>query len=414
MERIGEDLHLTAKGKELVLRDIKEFPPISIYACTKDERIDRADVAKGKVRLFLIFPFPRLVHLRYISVPLLAEVNKHSFAYGVLSGINPHSPDFDRLARFLQFSPSVTFIDGDYSSFDYIIPKGAGEAVYEWIVELFPPSFSSFIRRALTTLQTFEVFIGTYRFTRESGNCTGQPLTLLFNSMVNRVMIWTAIFAILKSRPSHSSRTDEEILDEIKSNIRDVYFGDDHIIAVGHLFALTTSDLCAQFKRMNIKYTTPDKTQDFRVKNKIEEVSFLKRRFWKGSSGRYAGLLSPSVIFEMIMWNHDQKVPLIERIDAIVEAARAEIALYGPDAQELFEALLRYIYGFELHASLKRYNYLSRMLEVDMFTVTSPDFFFSEFASYFATVVKQRNDFLPYIESQLKPQTLTRLTAALQ
>lgn len=196
-------------------------------------------------------------------------------------------------------------------------------------------------------------------------------------------------------------------------NMRDVYFGDDHIISVGSLFPLNTHDLCAQFKKMKIKYTTPDKTQDFRVKNNIQEVSFLKRVFWQGSTGRFAGLLSPKVIFEMMMWNHEQEMPVLSRVDAIVEAARCEIALYGVPAQDLFEALLKYIYGFELKAALKRYDYNSRMYEIGMFSSTSPDFFFVEFVEYFLPVVKQRKDFLPFVASQLNPQTLTRLTAAL-
>lgn len=182
--------------------------------------------------------------------------------------------------------------------------------------------------------------------------------------------------------------------------MRDVYFGDDHILSFSHKLSITGHDLANQFSKWNISYTTPQKDTNFIVKTNIQNTIFLKRRFWLNSENMMVALLEPHVIFETLLWHRTQSVPMQVCIDAVVRSMRDEVALYGLPAIKHFEKFLDYIYTYHFEFSKPPYNYMSRSIEIGVYSTTSPDFYFSEFAEFYSRS-KEYNALSLYILSKI-------------
>lgn len=384
IRRVGDRLIPLPKLNERLsqIRISTDYVP-DVANCLKTERLPLAKAFAGKSRIFSIIEFPLLVHVRHYSVPLLVYFGTYMHETGVLSGINPHSRDFDLLARHLYIDHTTSYIDGDYGGFDYCIPEAVGEAVYSWLAALFPPHHGREIHRIGRLLTHNRNFLSEYSYERRTGNCTGQPLTLLYNCLANRLLMYSAIyeFCLQKELPFPRA-TPTEILQHIHDNVRDVYFGDDHIVSRTDRLPITPDDLGKIFAKWDIEYTSTSKTTEYTLKQDIQEVSFLKRTFWRNNNGTIVALLEPRVIFESLLWYNVQKLPLPEIINAVLESMRTEIVLYGTPAHIFYETYINYIYTFELRFPKPQYDYVQRCLDINISSSTTPDSFFEEFVKF--------------------------------
>lgn len=186
-----------------------------------------------------------------------------------------------------------------------------------------------------------------------------------------------------------ASSTLMERLQFISNNMRDVYFGDDHIVSFSKHLKITGQDIAKEFLKWNIVYTTPQKDSNFTIKTKLEEVTFLKRRFYKNSQGVYVALLEPKVIFETLLWHRQQDVDQIECINAVVQSMRDEIFLYGIPAHRFFETFLDYVYD-QLQYAKPRYDYEQRGLDICIYSTKTPSYFFTEWKEFYSRMPPQK------------------------
>lgn len=364
----------------------KAAPKVRLHVqnAIKDERLPLEKVEIGKARLFSIIFFPYVVHIRHYSVPLLVHFYSAGFDLGIMSGINPHSRDFDRLVKRLSFARGVVFIDGDYSGFDYAIPESVGDVVFQFLADHFPPAYRPDVIAIGESLKVNINFLDRFSYVRRSGNCSGQPLTLLFNCVANKFLMYSAIFVWLEERnlPSSDCSTADRI-DFIHDHVRDAYFGDDHILAVDPYLPITPQDLQLIFARWSIVYTSTSKTSEVVAKSRIEDVEFLKRKFWKNSFGIYVGVLFPFVIFESLLWRRQQKGATVqEASDAVFLSMFDEVALCGDPAIELFNAYVDFIYSEFFRCSRPPYSFPDRVHKTGLFSETSPQLFFDGFVDF--------------------------------
>lgn len=382
-----------------VLKDFDDsgFARFDVANCLKDERVSVEKARIAKTKLFSIVPFPQLVYLRRYTVPLLLYFRDIRLESGVASGINPHSNDFHVLYEYLNSLPGATFVDGDYAGYEYAVPHSVTQGTYKWLASLFPPVHRDEFLQLSRKLTANRNFLGRYSYVRTTGNCSGQPLTLLFNCCANKILMYSNIFVICQERrlPFPDAKP-KDILSFIDDNMRDVYFGDDHILSFSNKLSISGHDLADQFAKWNISYTTPQKDKNFIVKNSIQSTIFLKRRFWLNSEKLMVALLEPHVIFETLLWHRTQSVPQQECIDAVTRSMRDEIALYGNPAIRHFEKFLDYIYTYHFECSKPLYDYMSRSQEVGVYSTNSPGFYFKEFEEFYSRS-KEYNAMLSYM-----------------
>lgn len=365
-----------------------------MQACLKDERVGREDAEKGKVRVFSVIPFPVFVYMRKYSVPIIDYFRKDPLLTGVAAGINPHSHDFHNLGKHLIPEVGWKLIAGDYKGWEFCIPKHSTWFGYRLMRELLPPTMGEKLMEIAKVLICNRNLLGKYVYYRNAGTSSGNPFTFLINCLNNKGLIWYTFLEILKNK-RHPVTTlgIEQQLSFLDANIRDVYYGDDHIISISPRLDILASDLASQLLKYDITYTDEDKGSKFKTKTSLEEVTFLKRRFYLNSSNVYVGLLLPEVIFETLLWHRIQNgVSTIECISAVLESMRSEVVLYGTLAWEFYELYIDFIYDTQLKKPKPRYNYLARALEIDLYSNTTPPYFFSawknfhESLSYFTTM----------------------------
>lgn len=378
---------------------------LDVQNAIKDERLPLEKCAIGKGRLFSIIFFPYVAHIRQYSVPLLGHFFFTGFNLGIMSGINPHSLDFDRLVSHLTFAPDVSFIDGDYSGFDYAIPDSVGDAVFEYFAHHFPPQYYEEILEIGRSLKINRNFLDRYSYTRSTGNCSGQPLTLLYNCVANKFLMYSAIDQYLLSKGLPSPQAEQkDRLDFISDHMRDAYFGDDHILSVDSYIPITPTEIQSIFASWDIVYTSTSKTSVMTLKDNIEDVEFLKRKFWRNSYGNYVGILFPSVIFESLMWRRHQKgITVQATIDAVFSSMFDEVALMGEPAIRFFNVYVDFIYSIFFRCARPPYSFKDRVLTTGLFSATSPAFFFEGFVDYHAPLISEEmNDLLSYMRPRVK------------
>jgi len=351
----------------------------------KDERLPLEKAADGLSRLFCIFPFPFLVYARTWSVPLLVHYARYHFESGCLVGISPFGRDFHRLAEHLLVFQNPRFWCPDYKAYEYSIPKNVGEETHRFFASLFPPGDRSGYLDFADRILNVRVVGDRYVIYRRSGTTSGNPLTLCFNSTTNRFIIRAALVSICqyKGYPEKDLSLDE-YCSFVHANVRDGYFGDDHLLVLNFdLLPVEPSEVAALLATWNMVYTSGDKKSELCSFTSLGDCTFLKRTFWKNSAGTWAGLLSPPVIFETLQWHHTQQhKKLSECVDAVYLSMMEEISLYGKPAAEFYKQYTDYIYTRYFRRSPPLFDPIKRAIELDMFSTSSPDFFFVEFVLY--------------------------------
>lgn len=379
----------------LLISEVDKFrvpkpAPIDVATCLKEERLPVLKSERGLSRLFCIFPIPFLVYARYFTVPLLSYAARNAFALGCLVGISPFGHDFHRLSSFLSVFRRPKYWCPDYGAYEYTVPQNVTRETYRFLSLLLPPCHRPEFLRMSESLFCVRVIGSRFVIYRNGGTVSGSPLTLLFNSLSNRFLIRSAIFCVCRQRAIASPYADDELADYIHASLRDGYFGDDHLLAIDYdALPIEPSEVAAVLASWRMSYTSNDKTSELCAYDSLSDCTFLKRKFWRNSFGLWVGLLEPKVIFETLQWYHTQRnVPTIESIDAVFRSMMEEISLYGCPAQRLFSCYVDYLYSFHFRAVPPPFDYIARSMELDLYSESSPDFFFQAFSAYHSSLVE--------------------------
>ncbi len=317
----------------------------------KDERRPVAKVDIGKTRQIMTCPIDLLIAMKMYFGDFIRHVMENRIHNGIGVGIDFHT-EWDNLAQYMMPSPEHVFTAGDYSAYDGKIPVPIGLGVLK-VIEAFyacePSSDDVRIRRILfqEIINSKHLAEGSvYEFT--GGNPSGQPLTSIFNSVAN-LLILCYNASMICTKKSHDTKI-RIFAEDVYRRTRFATFGDDNIIS----YHPEDSDFWSQAVlestiplNVGMSYTNENKDGRVVTARKITEIQFLKRNF-RMDRGVYVGPLELSVIKETLSW--ERKDATFDQMKQRIDATLSELSLHG---ERVFDEHAPKI----VTASLRAYQY---------------------------------------------------------
>lgn len=314
----------------------------------KDERRPCAKVDIGKTRQFMACGMDYLICVKMYFGDFIRHVCQNRISNGIAVGINPYE-EWDVLAQHLLGGRTKEVTAGDYAKYDARIPVPVGYGVLKCIEDFYYNSTAQ--DRAIRAVLFLEIVNSIhvaegimYEFV--GGNPSGQPLTSIFNSVANLIMIcYVGCVVHLEQGGNLSS------FEPIYARTRFSVFGDDNVIA----YLPSDRDVFGQqaleknaVRLLGMEYTNEAKDGTEYDSRTLEQVVFLKRGFRRTPEG-FTCPLDLDVLKETLQWQKGG-APIGEMKQRI-ECVCAEFARHG---KQIFDAHVPVI----ARACVKKYDYM--------------------------------------------------------
>nr|QKE55052.1 MAG: hypothetical protein [Picornaviridae sp.] len=306
-----------------------EIPSTMFVDVLKDERRPLEKVESLKTRVFNTAPVDLNILIRKYFSAFSAHIMENHITHEIAVGINCHSEEWGLLYRRLR-SGGDRWIAGDYSNYDKMFPRQLMMAVAE-IANRWYEDGNDGIREIL-----METLACRYHLTNKSvfyhihGNPSGNPLTVILNSLGNMLLMRIAWY-----------RLADHFNPLFKYRFRDFVqlsvYGDDNIATVPECITwYNCVSISREMERMGMIYTPPKTNyQDELVPYlQAKDVTYLKRYFRQELSHIFAPL-QQDVIYEIVNWirasQDDANATLIN-----VSMAKQEMFHYGKERYDIF------------------------------------------------------------------------------
>jgi hypothetical protein len=307
----------------LVERSIK--PAVLWSVCLKMERR-----SKEVPRLFTACPLHALLIFRALFLSIVIYIMSKCAICPIKVGINPHSTEWTMMYNELKrYGKSI--ISGDYSNYDGTIPKGVGEVVLEFINRWYGDDLKYQNARKLMFehIYTAQFVYEDKVFNIKDGNPSGNPLTSIYNSLCNMVILYSVLY-------------DKVPIQETASAL----YGDDAVVAINRE-NVTVEDLAEPIKeKFGMTFTHWTKVpKKNREKDTLENISFLSRGFVKQYDALISAPLPTNTIAHSTYWYKKQgHIPMDHVIVStarsfFIELAHHDHMTYRVIANSYLEAL---------------------------------------------------------------------------
>jgi len=252
-------------------------------------------------------------------------------------GIDPHSPDWDRLYRHLLENGEDRVIAGDFANFDHKATPEISWAVFSVFFKI--AKAAGYSDADIKTMRAIAADV-IYPVMNMSGhllsifgsNPSGQNLTVYYNSVLNSILHRYAFFqqypvGFLSNTP-------------FASVVRLTTYGDDCFMTVRKGYdRFNHTTIQQEFGKMNCKYTMADKDQESVPYINIFDADYLKRktvfRREYGKAGMYIAQLDENSIYKSLYCNMLSDVDPPEAVSAMaIEGAIREWFFYGEEVYE--------------------------------------------------------------------------------
>lgn len=311
--------------------------------CLKDETRPIEKVKTGKTRLFTAAPFESVYLFRKYFGKFKTAFQKHRTRLFHAVGINPVSAEWAELAKRLQTTGSQMF-DMDFGNFDTNLRADFMRVVRDIISEVLMLHYkktgnfseaqlhSMFISFQVLLEECIETFHLSFSsvFLTKHGNPSGNPLTTVFNCLMNLLYWWYAFARITK------------ILSLFKflQYICIVVFGDDVVMSLKADCPVTVPQMVEILtEELGQKVTSGDKSTDNWNPKALSEIKFLCRRFVKYTGQIILAPLDEESIEQQFNWSQIAKSDT-NAIRVQIEEAVIEAVAHGPTYFKQFTDIL--------------------------------------------------------------------------
>lgn len=290
----------------------------------KDERRSLEKVKNKNTRTFVCPPVDFTIISRQYLQTFVDHLMVNHLFFDCAVGINPHSREWAILYHRLRSvsTEEPLWIAGDFSSFDSSIPSQVGWKIMDLIDKWYNDG-NTLIRKSIFTDVISAVHCShdvIYRV--DKGNPSGMPLTSIFNSLANTILLricWIIIVQLLGCGLSSS---------DFDKYVKVAVFGDDNVLAVHPTCSwYNMISISKAMQMIGMSYTDSNKNNNTRPFIPFREVTFLKRSFRIQDMDVYAPLDENSIL-EMINWVRDS-APIMEATRTNCENAVREYFHYG-------------------------------------------------------------------------------------
>lgn len=300
----------------------------------KDERRPIAKVDAIKTRVFSASEMTYLLAARMYFLGFAAHMMENRIGNGCAIGINPYSIEWTKLAFHLK-SKGNKVIAADFSRYDASISAQLLWAVCD-IINAFYDDNNDQIRDILfeEVVNSFHICEGkVYQWPKSEPS--GFMLTTPLNCIVNLLLIrlcWLDIFDGTENFP----------MSVFNEEVSFTCYGDDSVTNISDrvIFFFNQESITKSMDKLGMVYTDENKTGTVVPYRCLDEVDFLKRKFFFDIEGRYyAAPLSLTTCTEMMNWVRNGE-PISVATNHNILNALAEIAIHGKETYEYYKKLV--------------------------------------------------------------------------
>ncbi|UHK03058.1 MAG: polyprotein [Guiyang Dicistro-like virus 3] len=277
---VNKDLIERLRQREECAKQGKRVP--SVWRdCMKDELRPCEKVDQMKTRLFTIAPvdYTILVRKYFMSFVQMFYQN-HSKFYSAV-GMNPESFDWTvAYARLAEYGDMT--VAGDFSKFDgTLMPElimACAEVIDNWYkIQGELDHEATIVRQVL-----FDEIVHTVQlvnncvYQTHKGNPSGNPLTVVVNTMVNAMYMRLTWMEIMSEKAPHMAA-----LHAYHENVKEEIYGDDNrlVIKLEAIELFNQLTITETLARHGITYTTESKGEATEPWRPLLQTSFLKRHY---------------------------------------------------------------------------------------------------------------------------------------
>jgi len=312
----------------------------------KDEPVKVKKRKSGETRVFTAcsVPFSIVVRKQFMMLTKCLRVN--NFASECAVGMDCYSPIWQTLYHYLTVFGKDRIIAGDYKSYDKQMPANVIRAVFYILIELRSRNNCLSARdKALCIGISTDICFPIVNMNGDlfqffGSNPSGQPLTVIVNSLANSLYMRIAYYDIVGDFNTFSRHVNLMTL------------GDDNIMgSSNNSFNHTT--IVEALRRRGIIYTMADKEAESVPFINIKDTDFLKRTFRRNEIRVVAPIAKNSVFKSLLMTTSKGNISDEEVLSQAYLSARREYCLHGKDDFLDFTKKMDGI--FENHPSIKRF-----------------------------------------------------------
>jgi hypothetical protein len=288
----------------------------------KDEPVKHKKYVSGATRVFTASSVAFSIVVRKHFLLLTKCVRKNNFLTECAVGMNCYSQQWDDLYHYLVAHGVDNIGAGDHKAFDKNMPPCIIRGAFQILINY------RIMKGNLTALQ-HRIMVGiatdiSYPIVNMNGdlfqffgsNPSGQPLTLLINSLANSLYMRIAYHDIVGDYES------------FKMNVNLMTMGDDNIFGSGKPEFNHTS-VAEAMRLRGLTYTMADKDRESVPFINIKEADFLKRTF-RRNEVRYVAPINPDSIYKSLCMIVEKQTISEEQVIAqSYLAARMEASLHG-------------------------------------------------------------------------------------
>lgn len=312
----------------------------------KDEPIKMKKRISGETRIFTACPvsFTIVVRKQYLNITKAIRMN--NFITECAVGMNCYSDVWGELKDYLCAFGEDKIIAGDYKSYDKKMPANVILAAFRvlitWMKLFSKLSYADEqICIGIATDIAFPIVnMNGDLFQFFGSNPSGQPLTVIINSIVNSLYMRVAYFDIIGE------------VHTFRKCVRLMVLGDDNIMGSNNPSFNHTTIVAALHKR-GVKYTMADKESESVPFIKIYDTDFLKRTFTQNEVRIVAPLAISSILKSLSMTVHRGNISDEETLAQSYLSARREMSLHGKENFEEFTTKMETI--FDNYPSIRRF-----------------------------------------------------------
>lgn len=248
----------------------KGYRTLSLWKnCLKDETRPIEKVNIGKTRAFTAAPFESVYLFRKWFGKFKDQFQKNRRQLFHSVGINPTSFEWTTLVQDLQ-EKGTHFHDADFGSYDGNQRRDVQQAVIDIIVNVIDDAHNDTLMRVLLSevKETFQVTETNIHLFKH-GNPSGNPLTTVFNCIINLLYHWYAFRKI----------TGQLSLSLFQDQVGFTCFGDDVLFTTPDYSPYTFAKIADVMEELGQEYTTAAKDGRTEISTQLSSKTFLKRRF---------------------------------------------------------------------------------------------------------------------------------------
>lgn len=240
----------------------------------KDELLSSDKVDKGKARMISCAPLVYTIIFRMYFGDFMQSVQQSRVYNGIAIGMNPYK-EWSDVASHL-FSVGTDVIAGDFSGFDASEVPDVHDCILDYINAWYGDSCENQkIRSVLWCEVTNSLHLGGWGNYKDvlyfwsKSLPSGHPATGIINSMYNLILFGLCY---------------EDLVGDIKGfwqDVRPIVLGDDNVVCISNKVVGRFNQLSITpcMSKYGVVYTDDQKTTCLAASRKLDEVSFLKRRF---------------------------------------------------------------------------------------------------------------------------------------